>query len=108
MFEQFGDFKRAAEATDRFRRRYGIEYTTLIAGTSDKDDAASKLPQLNGVFAFPTTIFVDRQGKVRKIHTGFSGPATGKHYEKLVVDFTKTLDALLAETPPPPLPLPKI
>lgn len=108
MFEQFGDFKRAAEATDRFRRRYGIEYTTLIAGTSDKDDAASKLPQLNGVFAFPTTIFVDRQGKVRKIHTGFSGPATGQHYDKLVVDFTQTLDALLAETPPPPLPLPKI
>jgi len=108
MFEQFGDFKRAAEATDRFRRRYGIEYTTLIAGTSDKDDAASKLPQLNGVFAFPTTIFVDRQGKVRKIHTGFSGPATGQHYDKLIVEFTKTLDALLAETPPPPLPLPKI
>jgi thiol-disulfide isomerase/thioredoxin len=108
MFEQFGDFKRAAEATDRFRRRYDIEYTTLIAGTSDKDDAASKLPQLNGVFAFPTTIFVDRTGKVRKIHTGFSGPATGQHYDKLVTDFTKTLDALLAEPPPAPLPLPKI
>lgn len=108
MFEQFGDFKRAADATERFRRRYGIEYTTLIAGTSDKDDAASKLPQLNGVFAFPTTIFVDRQGKVRKIHTGFSGPATGSHYEKLVADFTRTLDTLIAEPPPPPLPLPKI
>lgn len=106
MFEQFGDFKRAADATERFRRRYGIEYTTLIAGTSDKEDAASKLPQLNGVFAFPTTIFIDRQGKVRKIHTGFSGPATGVHYDKLVADFTRTVDELLAEAPPPPLPLP--
>ena len=107
MFEQFGDFKRAADATERFRQRYGIEYTTLIAGTSDKEDAATKLPQLNGVFAFPTTIFIDRQGKVRKIHTGFSGPATGKYYEKLVADFTSTVDILLAEAPPPPLPLPK-
>ena len=106
MFEQFGDFKRAADATDRFRRRYGIEYTTLIAGTSDKEDAASKLPQLNGVFAFPTTIFIDRQGKVRKIHTGFSGPATGTHYERMVADFTRTVDALLAEAAPPPLPVP--
>lgn len=108
MFEQFGDFKRAADATARFRQRYAIEYTTLIAGTSDKEDAASKLPQLNGVFAFPTTIFVDRHGKVRKIHTGFSGPATGAHYDKLVADFTNTVNSLLAETPPPPLPLPKI
>jgi len=107
MFEQFGDFKRATDATERFRRRYGIEYTTLIAGTSDKDDAASKLPQLNGVFAFPTTIFIDRQGKVRKIHTGFSGPATGKYYEKMVASFESTVETLLAEPPPPPLPLPK-
>lgn len=106
MFEQFGDFKRAADATERFRRRYGIDYTTLIAGTSDKDDAASKLPQLNGVFAFPTTIFVDRQGKVRRIHTGFAGPATGSHHEKLIADFEKTVETLLAEPLPPPLPLP--
>lgn len=100
MFEQFGDFPRAAEATYRFRDRHRIEYTTLIAGTSDKDDAASKLPQLNGVFAFPTTIFIDRRGKVRKIHTGFSGPATGVHYERLTREFESTVDALLAEPSP--------
>lgn len=100
MFEQFGDFPQAAEAVYRFRDRYNIDYTTLIAGTSDKDDAASRLPQLNGVFAFPTTLFIDRAGVVRKIHTGFSGPATGKHYEKLVADFTSTVDTLLAEPSP--------
>lgn len=103
MFEQFGDFERAAEATYRFRERYGIEYTTLIAGISDKDDAASRLPQLNGVFAFPTTIFIDRGGKVRKIHTGFAGPATGEHHTKMVREFAQTVDLLLAE-PVPPLP----
>ena len=103
MFEQFGDFGRAAEATYRFREKHGIEYTTLIAGISDKDDAASRLPQLNGVFAFPTTIFIDRGGKVRKIHTGFAGPATGEHHAKMVREFERTVDALLAE-PVPPLP----
>ena len=97
MFEQFGDFDRAAEATHRFRARYHIDYATLIAGISDKDDAATRLPQLNGVFAFPTTIFIDRQGKVRRLHTGFSGPATGKHYETLTTDFRHTIDQLLAE-----------
>jgi thiol-disulfide isomerase/thioredoxin len=106
MFEQFGDFERAAEATHRFRERYDVDYTTLIAGISDKDDAASKLPQLNGVYAFPTTIFVDRHGKVRRLHTGFSGPATGRYYDELVRDFTAEVEALLAEPGPPPLPLP--
>jgi len=100
MFEHFGDFPAAAEAVYRFRDRHKIEYTTLIAGISDKDDAASRLPQLNGVFAFPTTIFIDRSGKVRKIHTGFSGPATGVHYDKLVSEFESTIDALLAEPTP--------
>lgn len=103
MFEQFGDFERAAEATYRFREQYRIEYTTLIAGISDKDDAASRLPQLNGVFAFPTTIFIDRGGKVRKIHTGFAGPATGEHHAKMVREFERTVDMLLAE-PVPALP----
>jgi peroxiredoxin len=104
QFEQFGDFARAAEATHRFRDRYGIDYTTLIAGVSDKDDAASKLPQLNGVFAFPTTLLVDRRGIVRHIHTGFSGPATGEHYTKLTADLGARIEQLLAEPTPEPAP----
>jgi thiol-disulfide isomerase/thioredoxin len=98
MFEHFGDFDRAAAATERFRQHYGIEYTTLIAGISDKDEAAKKLPMLARVYAFPTTIFIDRGGRVRKIHTGYSGPATGEHYTQFVAEFKRTLDQLLAET----------
>jgi peroxiredoxin len=98
MFEHFGDFPHAAEATQRFRQHYGIEYTTLIAGISDKDEAAKKLPMLDHVYAFPTTIFIDRKGGVRKIHTGFSGPATGDHYTRFVDEVKATLDQLLAET----------
>jgi hypothetical protein len=98
MFEHFGDFGRAAEATQRFRQRYAIEYTTLIAGISDKDVAAKKLPMLDRFYAFPTTVFIDREGNVRKIHTGFSGPATGDHYTQFVAEVKATLDQLLAET----------
>ncbi len=98
MFEHFGDFPQAVEAAQRFRQHYGIEYTTLIAGISNKDEAAKKLPMLDRVYAFPTTIFVDRKGMVRKIHTGFSGPATGDHYTQFVAEVKATLDQLLAET----------
>jgi thiol-disulfide isomerase/thioredoxin len=98
MFEHFGDFARAAEATRRFRQHYGIEYTTLIAGISDKDEAAKKLPMLDRFYAFPTTIFIDRKGDVRKIHTGFSGPATGDHYTQFEAEVKATLDQLLTES----------
>jgi peroxiredoxin len=98
QFEHFGDFERAAQATQRFRQHYGIEYTTLIAGISDKDEAAKKLPMLKSFVAFPTTVFIDRKGNVRKIHTGYSGPATGDHYGQFVHEVKTTLDQLLAET----------
>jgi peroxiredoxin len=98
QFEHFGDFQRAAEATQRFRQHYGIEYTTLIAGVSDKDEAAKKLPMLKSFVAFPTTVFIDRKGNVRKIHTGYTGPATGDHYVQFVNEVKTTLDQLLAET----------
>ena len=98
MFEHFGDFPQAAAATQRFRQHYGIEYTTLIAGISNKDEAAKKLPMLDRFYAFPTTIFIDRKGNVRKIHTGFSGPATGAHYTEFVDEVKTTLDQLLAES----------
>jgi hypothetical protein len=99
MFEHFGDFERAAVATRRFRQQFGIHYTTLIAGISDTDEAAKKLPMLQTFYGFPTTVIVDRNGQVRKIHTGFSGPATGEHYEQFVKEFKSNLDQLLAEAP---------
>jgi thiol-disulfide isomerase/thioredoxin len=97
QFEHFGDFERAARATQRFRQNYGIEYTTLIAGISDKDEAGKKLPMLKSFVAFPTTVFIDRKGNVRKIHTGYTGPATGDHYVQFVNEVKTTLDQLLAE-----------
>lgn len=97
MFEHFGDFERAAAATRLFREDLGIDYTTLIAGVSNKDDAAKKLPQLDAVYAFPTTLFLDRAGRVRYIHTGFAGPATGEHYRELTQKFDSMLEQLLAE-----------
>jgi peroxiredoxin len=97
MFEHFEDFARAAAATRRFNADRGLEYTALIAGISNKDSASSKLPQLNGVYAYPTTIFIDRRGQVRDIHTGFAGPGTGEHYTRLTQNFERQVQDLLAE-----------
>jgi hypothetical protein len=53
---------------------------------------------LNEVISFPTTIIIDKFGKVRQIHTGFSGPATGEYYDQYVKDFNQFMDELLQET----------
>ena len=98
MFERHGDFALAAKAVRNYRNDLGIEFTTLIAGVAPAEDASQKLPALEQVYGYPTTVFVDRQGKVRKIHTGFTGPATGEHYTEYVREFRALVDELLAES----------
>jgi len=95
MFEQHADFKRAVAAVNRFRAAYGIAYPTLIAGEADKAKAAAALTQLDAVLAYPTAIFIDRTGRVRKIHTGFAGPATGVQHDLLVHEFGVQIEELL-------------
>lgn len=100
MFERHGEFDRAAQAVRGYRKDLGIEFTTLIAGVSDTDEASKALPTLTGIYGYPTTIVVDRAGTVRDIQVGFSGPATGKHYEEYVAEFRGLIDQLLAEPMP--------
>jgi thiol-disulfide isomerase/thioredoxin len=82
MFERHGEFERAAQAVRGYRNDLGIEFTTLIAGVSETEEASKALPTLTGIYGYPTTLVIDRVGTVRDIHVGFSGPATGKLYEE--------------------------
>jgi len=96
-YEQSPDFDKAKPRLERLKRRFNIGYDLLVAGQRDKEAAAKTLPMLNHVLAFPTTIIVDKKGAVRKIHTGFSGPGTGKYYAEFVQDFESTINKLLQE-----------
>ncbi len=97
-FEYTGDAGRDREMVRRFRDRHGIDYPLLIAGTSDKADAAAAIGFLDRVLAYPTTIFLDRDHQVVKIHSGFAGPGTVEHYTKLVAEFEAEIERLLAES----------
>jgi thiol-disulfide isomerase/thioredoxin len=94
-FERSPVFEEAKKRVEKLIKRFDIQYDVLIAGTSDNASAA--LPMLSKVAAFPTTIFIDKKGKVRKIHTGFAGPGTGAYYEELTEDFKNFVDKLLEE-----------
>ncbi len=96
-YERLTDPQKAIKRLENLREKLQIEYPILLAGTDDKLDAAKTLPMLNQVLAFPTTIFIDRSGKVRKIHTGFSGPGTGAYYDTFTREFNLFVDKLLAE-----------
>jgi thiol-disulfide isomerase/thioredoxin len=91
-FERNADIAATQVAT--YRRKMNLPYDILIAGTSTKkEEAAKTLPFITGVVAFPTMVFVDKQNRVRRVHTGFDGPATSQyaHFEKEFDEFLKKL-----------------
>ncbi len=91
------DFEYAKSRVEKMKKKYHVNYDFVIAGTSSSKEASKSLPMLNKIMSFPTTIFIDRKGKVRKIHTGFSGPATGKYYEAYVNEFNSFMEELINE-----------
>lgn len=96
-YEMTADRARSARQVQRFTDRLGLTFPILLAGTSDKQAAGATLPDLTAVLAFPTTLFIGRDGAVRRIHSGFVGPGAGSHHEALVAEWQRLVDELLAE-----------
>jgi len=100
MFEYHDDPALARSAVLRFRDKYRIQYPLLLAGTTDEDSLARTLPQMHGIYAYPTTLILDRRGHVRRVDSGFAGPATGARYDNLRFDLSRFVEALLSEPAP--------
>jgi thiol-disulfide isomerase/thioredoxin len=96
-YEQKDDFDYAAARVRKLVDKLDVNYDFLIAGTADKAAASRTLPMLNRIMSFPTLIVLDRNHNVHRIHTGFSGPGTGAHYDEFVQEFEAMMEGLLAE-----------
>ena len=81
----------------RYRDKFGIPFPLLLAGINDVEAAGATLPQLRGFTSFPTTVFLGRDGKIRQVHAGFYGRATGVQHERLVEGFEREIEKLLVE-----------
>lgn len=96
-YEVTGDSAVDGKQLRRYREKFGLQFPILLAGINDTDAAAASLPQLRGFTAFPTTIFLGRDGRVRRVHAGFYGPATGPQHSRLAADYEREIERLLAE-----------
>ncbi|MDO6429840.1 TlpA disulfide reductase family protein [Flavitalea sp. BT771] len=96
-YERTTDFARSQASLRSFQQRFQVKYPMLITGVAvgDPRRAEKTLPQLQEIVGFPTTIFLDKTGKISRIHTGFSGPGTGNHYEEQQQEIRQTVDELL-------------
>ena len=92
-YERYKDADKSNAAIRKYKDLFGIDYEMVYAGHYNKKEAAKTLPMLNHILSYPTMIFIDKNDKVRRIHTGFSGPATSKYaeFEKEFDDFIKIL-----------------
>lgn len=96
-YERTTDFEQSKAALQRFQKRLNVGYPVLVTGVtvSDKLRTEKTLPQLTEIKAFPTSIFIDKKGNVKKIYSGFSGPGTGEHYKAFKKEFEETIQSLL-------------
>ena len=92
-FEYAKTEERALAVLRRHKDRLGMDYPVLLAqyGGVNKEDARQKLPMLSSVWSYPTMLFLDKNHKPIRIHSGFNGAATQEVYDAFKAEFHESL-----------------
>lgn len=98
-YEYSTHFTRSQQSLRKFQRRFNVQYPILITGVTVSDSLRTEktLPELTPIKVFPSSIILDKTGKVRKLDNSFYGPGTGEHYEAYKRAFHETIDRLIEE-----------
>jgi len=98
-YEYTTDIKRSTYSLRKFQKRFDVKYPLLITPTTVSDSLHTEktLPQLTAIKVFPTTLILDKTGKVTEITSDFFGPGTGDYYTRYKAEFEKKINALLAQ-----------
>lgn len=96
-YEVGDSFEEHKENIERLRDRLGLDFTFVVGGSANKSLASSHFNMLNEVISFPTSIFIGRDGEVKRVHTGFNGPGTGDIYLQYVEETNALIEFLLAQ-----------
>lgn len=95
-FERYKDQQSARDRIKKYITSMHVNYPLFYGGYYDKKEVSAKYPMLNGISAYPTLFIFDKDNKLRKIHTGFSGPATDE-FPKFSEEFDTLIRSLLNE-----------
>ncbi|MBK5269969.1 MAG: TlpA family protein disulfide reductase, partial [Bacteroidia bacterium] len=98
-YEYSSDFERSRKSLKKFQQLFNVQYPMLITGVTVSDSLRTEktLPQLTSIKLFPSSVIIDKKGKVRKLDTFFNGPGTGEHFIEYKKEFEATIDELLSE-----------
>ena len=95
-FEVSDDAELGKKNLKLYQERLGLTYTLLFCGSIDDSNVKQRLQsQLNNFFAYPTTLFIGRDGKVKGIHSGFKGPGTGAEFQSQIQELHELTEGLL-------------
>jgi thiol-disulfide isomerase/thioredoxin len=104
MFENDPDPKVSIPRIRTFIKRHDAKYPMLLAGTTNPSPTtktiADALPEIVNFGAYPTSIYLARDGRVRSVHAGFASPATGEEHVRLKKELRAIVEQLLAEAAP--------
>ncbi|MCW3093433.1 MAG: hypothetical protein JWP81_4502 [Ferruginibacter sp.] len=98
-YEYTTNWDRSVNSLKKFQQRFNVQYPILNTEVSVLDSLRTQktLPQVTDIKFFPSSIIIDKKGKIRKLDTGFNGPATGAHYITYQQEFEDTIEKLLKE-----------
>lgn len=93
-FEATGDPAEDKPRIASFIREFFVPYPVLYAGAIP--DVQERLSQIANFGAYPTTIYLGRDGRVARIRAGFASTATGEAHTVLQRDVNELVQSLLA------------
>lgn len=95
-YEYTEDAERSFRQIARFRERHGVTFPILFAGTTKGAAATEPVSRLDGWKGYPTTLFLDRNHRIVKAHSGFDGPSTGARFAAQKKELEESVKAILA------------
>lgn len=98
-YEYSTNWERSLKSLNKFKERYNVQYEILNTEVAVTDSLRTEktLPEVTTIKIFPSSIILDKNGKIRKLDTGFNGPATGEHYIAYKKEFEEIVEKLLKE-----------